>query len=282
MSIRKIALITGSSRGIGKSIAEKLAQQDYLVIITGKSVNNNKNGDIYSVADNINKNYGEATAIPLDLRDASNIQKISELVKYDYGRLDLLVNNASAMWWANLSNTPAKKYDLINSVNSRGTYLISRALVPLMPTGSHIITHSPPLDYQSMGHYLNGGMKHMIGYMVSKLGMSLVASGLAQELRDKKIASNCIWPSTAIQSASMQDNNLISDKFNNPKLWRKPEIIADMVSELVKEPPEFTNNFLIDEAYLTTKGYRDFTKYQSVAGYEPPKLLELFRNKINY
>ena len=276
MSLRKIALITGSSRGIGKSIAEKLAQQDYLVIITGKSVNN-KNGDIYSVTDNINNNYGEAKAIPLDLRDASNIQKVSEIVKYDYGRLDLLVNNASAMWWDDLQNTPVKKYDLINSVNSRGTYLISRALSPLMPTGSHIITHSPPLDSGSIDHYLNGGMKHMIAYMVSKLGMSLVASGLAQELREKGIASNCIWPSTAIESAAMCDNKLVSNKFNNPRFWRKPEIIADMVSELVKEPPEFTNNFLIDEVYLTSKGYLDFTKYQSVPGVEPPKLFELVK-----
>ncbi len=280
--MNKIALITGSTRGIGRSIAEKLAQKNYIVIITGKSVSDTEGvqGDIYSVARNINELYGKGdVAVPLylDLRDSQSIDKISELVKYEYGKVDVLVNNASAMWWADLSNTPVKKYDLINSVNSRGTYLISRSIAPLMPSGGHIITHSPPLDYHSLHSYLNGGMKNMIGYMVSKLGMSLVASGLAQELQEKGVASNCIWPSTAIESAAMRDNKLISSKFNNPRLWRKPDIIADMVNELVQEPPEFTNNFLIDESYLRSKGYRDFSCYQSVPGFEPPKLAELLK-----
>ena len=131
-----------------------------------------------------------------------------------------------------------------------------------------------------MKYYLeNGGFKNRIAYMVSKLGMSLVASGLAQELSNRKIASNCIWPMTAIESAAMKDNPLIPDQFNNPKLWRRPEIISDMVLELLKEPDDFTNQFLLDEVYLREKGYENFEKYQCVPGFEPPKLLDLFSKR---
>lgn len=277
MSLKKIAVVTGSSRGIGKHIAQRLARDEYLVVITGKTTTGDK-GSIYSVVDEIEKLGGEAFPVPLDLQKTDSIENLARVVKNEFGKLDVLVNNASAMWWANIEHTPSKKYDLINNINARGSYLVSRQLVNLMPPGSHILTHSPPIDPISMKMYLeHQGFKNKVGYMVSKLGMSIVASGLAQELASQNIASNCIWPSTAIESAAMKDNKLISKKFNNPKLWRKPEIISDMVSELVKEPTSFTNNFLIDELYLKSKGYSDFDKYQCVPGFEPPKLIDLFR-----
>ena len=281
MSVRKICLITGSTRGIGKHLAETLSRNGYSVIITGKSdIRTNKGDNIHSVAENIRENGGDALGLKLDIRDEKMIKEVRERVISEFGKLDVLINNASALDWKPLEYTSVKKYDLINNINARGSFLMAKEFVPFMEEGSKIITHSPPIDPLSMKYYLeNSGFKNRIAYMVSKLGMSLVASGLAQELSNRKIASNCIWPMTAIESAAMKDNPLIPDQFNNPKLWRRPEIISDMVLELLKEPDDFTNQFLLDEVYLREKGYENFEKYQCVPGFEPPKLLDLFSKR---
>ena len=282
---RRVALISGSTRGIGKNIALKLAKENYRVVVTGKSEE-----DLRRVEENIyainNKNETEkrkADNIPvltcqMDLRDETSIQATVQKTLDTFGKIDVLVNNASAMWWFPIEKTDARRYDLVNGVNARGTYLLSRECVPHMPPQSHIVTHSPPIDSNAMDLYLNQGMiKNKVGYMVSKLGMSIVASGLAQELKDRDISSNCIWPKTAIGTAAMKDNPLIPQSMNNPKLWRTEDIIGDMVAELVQEPADFTNQFLIDEVYLRSKGYTDFTKYRCDPEVEPPSLTQLFQ-----
>ena len=275
--LKKVAIISGSTRGIGRNIALKLASENYDVVITGK----NKE-DLNKVTSLINDLGCSAFSHFLDLRDPLSIKDLVSNVVLKYGKIDVLVNNASAMWWYPIEKTDMKRYDLINGINSRGTYLLSRECVPYMFSGSHIITHSPPIDSHSMNMYLENDMfKNKVGYMVSKLGMSIVASGFAQELRDRNIASNCIWPKTAIGTAAMKDNPIIPKFMNQTKLWRKEDIIGDMVAELVQEPPSFTNKFLIDEFYLKTKGYTDFVPYRCDPLHEPPDLFELF-NSTNY
>ena len=259
----KTIVISGSTRGIGRVIGDRLASLGHNVVITGKSI----------------KQYSESNNqvyLNLDLRKQNSISVCRDKVIKKFGSIDVLINNASAMWWMPIEHTPINKYNLMNEVNSRGSYLLSREFIPYINEGGTIISHSPPIDPETMKLYLSDGFKNKIAYMVSKLGMSIVASGLAQELKSRSISSNCIWPSTAIDTAAMRDNKLIPPEFNNPKLWRKPDIMADMVQELLNEDNDFTNNFLIDELYLRQKGYTNFDVYQSVEGFEPPKLNELF------
>lgn len=277
----RVALISGSTRGIGKNIALKLAKENYRVVITGKSKEDLQHVEekIYALHGNRNKNADDIPVLSsqMDLRDETSIQDTVQKTINTYGKIDILVNNASAMWWFPVEKTDARRYDLVNGVNARGTYLLSRECIPYMPPQSHIITHSPPIDPKAMEQYLNRDMiKNKVGYMVSKLGMSIVASGLAQELRDKQISSNCIWPKTAIGTAAMKDNPLIPAAMNQPKLWRTEDIIGDMVAELIQEPADFTNQFLIDETYLRSKGYTDFKKYRCDPKIEPPDLFSLF------
>jgi citronellol/citronellal dehydrogenase len=270
--LNKVALITGSTRGIGRNIAEKLAANDYNVVITGKT-----KPDIKHVVSEIKEKGNEASGFCLDLRDEVSIENVVKKTINKYGKIDVLINNASAMWWFPIEGTPFFKYDLVNDVNVRGTYLMSQECIPFMSENSHIITHSPPITSQYMDRYLNGGIKNKIAYMNSKLGMSIVASGLAQELANRKISSNCIWPKTAIETNAMKDNPLIPSSLNDARLWRKPDIIGDMVNELVNEEYSFTNQFLIDEEYLRKKIVTDFKQYRCVADYEPPPLLDLMK-----
>lgn len=281
--LSRVALISGSTRGIGKNIALKLAKENYRVVITGKSEKDLKHVEekIYALHGNRSKNADDIPVLSsqMDLRDETSIQDTVQKTVDTYGKIDVLVNNASAMWWFPVEKTDARRYDLVNGVNARGTYLLSRECIPHMPPHSHIVTHSPPIDPKAMDRYLNRDMiKNKVGYMVSKLGMSIVASGLAQELRDKQISSNCIWPKTAIGTAAMKDNPLIPAAMNQPKLWRTEDIIGDMVAELVQEPADFTNQFLIDETYLRSKGYTDFKKYRCDPEIEPPDLFQLFES----
>jgi NAD(P)-dependent dehydrogenase (short-subunit alcohol dehydrogenase family) len=274
--LKKIAIISGSTRGIGKNIAEKLASHNYKVVITGKT-----RTDIDSVVQDIQSQGNEALGEYLDLRHKDSIKNLVDNVVSREGKIDVLINNASAMWWFPMELTPYKKYDLVHSINARGTYLLSRECMPYMPDGGQILTHSPPINSNYMNQYIENDLfKYKVAYMVSKLGMSIVASGLAQELAHRHISSNCIWPKTAIETAAMKDNPMIPKQLNQPRLWRKEDIIGDMVVELLKEPTTFTNQFLIDEEYLHIKGYRDFTQYRCDPDHEPPDLFELSKQMV--
>ena len=164
--------------------------------------------------------------------------------------------------------------DLINSINSRASFLLSKLCLPHMEKNNfgHIIMHSPPLPSPNNKEiYAN-----KTGYMISKLGMTMSALGISTEYEGKNIAANTIWPSTPIESFAVKNNNL-----GEKKMWRKADIIADAVINIVNEDPnKFTGNQLIDEDYLRSKGETDFSKYQCVPGYEPPKLTDVFEKFI--
>ena len=271
----KTALITGASRGIGKVIAEKFASEGIRVLIASKSVAENKNlpGTIYSVKNEIVEKYPNSEVHPfcLNIRREDYIKSVVKEIHKSYGAIDILINNAGALYWKDIIDTPTKKYDLINDVNVRGSFILSNYCIQQMikeKKAGHIIMHSPPLPNPKEKKIYKG----KTGYMISKYGMTMTAMGISEEYKKYGIAGNTIWPATAIETAAVINNNL-----GTKEMWRKPEIIADAILEIVNENPrEFTGNQLIDEDYLRTKGVSDFSKYQVIEGSEPPKLMDLF------
>lgn len=271
--MNKVALITGASRGIGKEIAVSLAQKGYNIVLAAKSTEENPKlpGTIYSVAKEIESYNVKALPIKTDLRNIEDIDNLVNETSKNMGRLDVLVNNAGALWWQPINNTNIKKYDLINDINSRATFCLSSKCIELMRDndGGHIIMQSPPLltDYEQYKLIL----KNKTAYMISKWGMTMTALGISEEYKNKGIAANTLWPYKPIKTHALINNNV-----GNEKMWRKPDILVDSVNEIIKEDPNiFTGNQLIDELYLREKGYTDFEKYQSVSGFEPPLLNSL-------
>lgn len=272
--MRKVALVTGSTRGIGANIIQKLAKNNYNVIITGKSINDPERGDIYKIQESIEKYKVDSLAIQLDLRDLSSIINCVEKVKNKFQRLDVLINNASALWWTDIISTTDKRYDLINNINTKGTFNITRECLPLMlkNNSGHIINHSPPLIHLNDAEIY----KNMTAYMISKLGMSMVAMGVASEFKNKGIVANTIWPKTAIETDAV-----IKNKVGSKENWRKPDIVSDAIMEMLKEESrEFTGKQLIDEEYLKSKGIINFSKYNCVKNSNPMDLNTLFKKNI--
>lgn len=260
MTIQKIALISGSTRGIGKVLAQRLTALDYNVIITGKTKTDNPN------------------YYHLDLKNRFSIDECVSNVVKKYGKIDLLINNASYLYLGNVKNNKSLDYyNLVHSINSRGTYYLSKLCLPYMPEYSRIITHSPPIQGEYMDRYIqNGFFSGKIAYITSKLNMSMITLGLAVELKERGISANCIWPETAIHTDAIKKLAKKNPALNDPRLWRRPDILADMVSHLIKEPIDFTGNCLIDSDYLMTKGVFDFSIYNYTdTKFNPPPLINL-------
>lgn len=272
--MRKTAVITGASRGIGRSIAFMLAKNKYNLVLAAKTTEQELDklpSTIYLVESDIKKLYPDTNILPFktNVQDETSVYKLTDAIKNSFGTIDVLINNASALSWNPVAKMDMKKYDLVNSVNSRGSYMLCHYLLPLMEkNGSgHVIMHSPPVDLNKIGNYT--------GYMMSKYGMTLCALGISQEYRDRGIVANTIWPSTLIESYATINNNL-----GNKKMWRKPDIICDAIEHMLMEDETFTGNMLIDEDYLRTKGVENFDKYRCVPDSEPPKIDTVLDNII--
>ena len=272
--INPVAIITGSSRGIGRSIAHKLASMNFDVVLAAKSTKDSKDlpGTIYSVADEIKEKFNvNVLPVSTDMRIDNDINFLVKETINKFNRIDVLINNASALHWVPTVKTDIKKYDLIQQINTRGSFMLSRKVLPHMEKQNygHIIMHSPPIDLNNIGGFT--------AYMISKYGMSMTALGIAQEYKDKNISANTIWPATMIESYATINHNL-----GNRTLWRKPDIISDSIELMLQEnPKKFSGNMLIDENYLLSKNITDFTKYRCVEEVEPPKINKLWKNK-NY
>src|SRR5262249_30376133 len=204
----------------------------------------------------------QALPIQVDVRDAEQIEQLAARTLERFGRIDLLVNNAGALHWAGLLDTPAKRFDLVMSVNARAAFLCCRAVLPAMIAGGqgHIVNMSPPLDLSMV--------PGRIAYSISKLGMTLLTQGLAEEMKAHNIAVNSLWPVTIIESQAS-----INHALGTPAMWRKPDILVDCVLRLVaKEPAALTGRALLDEEFLREEGVTDFSGYACVPGTEPPRL----------
>ena len=258
----KTVFITGASRGIGKAIALRLAKEGANVVVAAKSVEENPKlgGTIFSAAQEIEDAGGKALAVQCDIRDENQIQTAVDKAVATFGGIDVLINNASAIGLTNTEQTEPKRFDLMHDINVRGTFFMSKACIPHLKKGNnpHILTLSPPLN-MDMKWFANH-----IAYTLSKYNMTMIALGLAAELKKYNIAANALWPRTTIATAAVQ-NLLGGEMLMN--MSRTPEIIADAVFYILSKPSaECTGNTFIDEAVLAAEGITDLSKYSVVAG----------------
>jgi len=260
----RVAIITGASRGIGRALALGLAQQGCRIVVAAKSVQSTEKlpGSIYTVAEEIEALGIEALPIQVDVRDGDQIDALVRRTLERFGRIDILINNAGALWWRPVLDTPAKRFDLVLGVNARAAFLMCRAVLPTMieRRWGHIINMSPPID--------PGVVPGKVAYFISKFGMTLLTHGLAEELRSSNIAVNSLWPVTIIESQAS-----INWQLGSPEMWRKPDILVDCVLRLVnKEPGAITGQALLDEDFLRADGVTDFSSYACVPGTSPPRI----------
>lgn len=258
----KTAFITGASRGIGKAIALRLAAEGANIIVAAKSVEENPKlgGTIYSAAAEIEQAGGKALAVQCDIRDEAQINHAVEKAAEEFGGIDILINNASAISLTSTEQTEPKRFDLMHNINVRGTFLVSRACIPYLKKGNnpHVITLSPPVNLDLKW------LKNHVAYTISKYNMTMITLGLAEELRKYNIAANALWPRTTIATAAVQ-NLLGGDALI--KMSRKPEIVADAAYYILCKPSnKCTGNAFIDEAVLAAEGITDLDKYSFVPG----------------
>ncbi len=261
----RVAIVTGASRGIGRCIAVTLGRAGMAVAVAAKTVRDRQQlpGTIGETATLVEQAGGRALAVQVDVRQEADLDRLVEETLSAFGRIDALINNAGALWWRPVLDTPARRFDLVMSVNVRAAFLLSRQVAAAMRgagRGGHIVMLSPPLD--------PGPHPGMVAYTISKLGMTLTAQGLAAELRSDGIAVNALWPATLIESLAT-----INWGMGDRKLWRRPEIVADAVLALVRrDPAACTGRALLDEEVLREEGVTDFARYRCVEDSEPPRV----------
>lgn len=254
----KTVLITGGSRGIGKAIAIRLAKEGANIVIAAKTVEPNAklDGTIYTAAEEIAKaGNGKVIPIQLDIRFEESIQAAIKKTVDEFGGIDILVNNASAINLSPTEQTEARRFDLIHGINVRGTFLMCKACIPFLRKGvnPHILNLSPPLNMDARWFAPH------LAYTMSKYGMSMIVLGLSEELRKDTIAANALWPKTTIATAAVQ--NLLGGDFLMQRS-RTPEIVADAAFYILQQPSETaTGNFFIDEDVLAGQGITDLSKY---------------------
>jgi citronellol/citronellal dehydrogenase len=258
----KTAFITGASRGIGKAIALKLASEGANIIIAAKSVTENPKlgGTIFSAAAEIEAAGGKALAVQCDIRDEAQIQNAVDKGVEAFGGIDYLINNASAIGLTPTEQTEPKRFDLMHDINVRGTFFVCKAVIPHLKkaTNAHIINLSPPINMDIKW------LKGHIAYTMSKYNMTMIALGLAGELKPFNIAANALWPRTTIATAAVQ-NLLGGDALM--QMSRKPEILADCVALMLQKPAAtYTGQMLIDEAVFAAEGITDLSQYAVVPG----------------
>lgn len=260
----KTVFITGASRGIGKSIALKLAQEGANIVVAAKSVEENPKlgGTIFSAAREIQEAGGQALAVQCDIRFEDQINNAIEKTIEAFGGIDILINNASAIALTPVEQTTAKAYSLMHDINVKGTFFVSKACIPHLKksTNAHILNLSPPINLDPKW------LSSHVAYTMSKYNMSMIALGLAGELKKYKIAANNLWPKTTIATAAVR-NLLGGEALIN--MSRTPDILADAAYYILKRSAgECTGNSFIDEDVLASEGINDLEKYSVVKGAE--------------
>jgi citronellol/citronellal dehydrogenase len=252
--------ITGGSRGIGLEIAKRLAKDGAMIAIAAKTDTPNPKlpGTIHTAAAEIEAAGGKALPLVTDIRDEEALQASVNRAATEFGGLDILINNASAINLTRTEETPAKRFDLMFDVNVRGTFLASQAAIPHLRNGvnPHILTLSPPLSMKDKW------FKNHVAYTMSKYGMSMCVLGMSAEFRREGIAVNALWPATAIDTAALAMIPGIDTNY-----CRKPEIMADAAYEILnRDSKANTGNFYIDEEVLKEAGITDFDHYSVLPG----------------
>ena len=254
----KTLFITGASRGIGLAIGLRAAREGANVAIAAKTAEPNPKlpGTIYSAAEQIEKAGGRALPLAVDVRDETQVREALAKTSVTFGGIDIVVNNASAISLTSSQATDMKRFDLMQQINTRGTFMVSKFAVPLLEKSDnpHILMLSPPLDLKEKW------FADHTAYSVAKYGMSLVVLGLAGELRPKGIAVNALWPRTMIATAAT--NNLLGGEAIM-RASRTPDILADAARLIfLKDAKSFSGQFLVDDNFLFENGVRDFDQYR--------------------
>jgi citronellol/citronellal dehydrogenase len=259
----KVAIVTGGSRGVGKACCLALAKEGCDIVVAAKTSEPHPRlpGTIHDTAAEVEKLGRRALPVICNVREFDHVENLRDVTLRKFGRIDILVNNAGAIFWADVAEWPAGKFDLVMDVNVRGAFLCSRAVIPAMRErkSGHIVMMSPPVN-----------PKKVAGkgpYFVSKMGMTLLAHAIAEEERGSGIAANALWPVTLIESEATKHFVL-----GSADQWRTADILADATVEICCAPPaELTGRALFDEDVLRERrGTKDFSGYAVVAGSNPP------------
>ena len=263
LSGKKI-FVTGGSRGIGLAIALRAARDGASIAIAAKTaeVNPKLPGTIYSAAEEIKAAGGKALPIQCDLRDENAIEAAVAQAAQEFGGIDILINNASAINLTKTEATPAKRFDLMFDVNVRGTFLTSQAVIPHLKKSAadgrnpHILNLSPPLSMKPVW------FKNHVAYTMAKYGMSMCVLGMSAEFKRDGIGVNALWPRTAIDTAALA---MIPGV--DTAACRTPEILADAAYIILNRPAaDCTGNFFVDDEVLASEGITDLDKYAVVPG----------------
>ena len=255
----KTLFITGASRGIGRAIALRAAADGANIAIASKTDEPNPKlpGTIHTVADEIVAAGGRALPIAMDVRREQEIEAAVAKTANTFGGIDILVNNASALFLAKTPETPMKRFDLMFSVNVRGTFATTQAAHRYLAKAEnpHVLVLSPPLNL------VPSWFADHCAYTMSKYGMSMCVLGMSEEFRPERIAVNALWPRTMIETAASRIIGVESEG------CRKPEIMADAAhAVLTRDSAACTGNFFIDDAVLAAEGVNDLERYTAIPG----------------
>lgn len=260
----KTMFISGASRGIGLAIATRAAQDGANIALIAKTAEPHPKleGTVYTAAEQIEAAGGRALPIVGDIRDEEQVAQAVERAVAEFGGIDICVNNASAINLSGTEDLEVKRYDLMQAINTRGTFVVSKACIPHLRKADnpHILTLSPPISLDRKwfrGH---------IGYTIAKYGMTLCALGFAEEFREAGIASNALWPRTLVATAAVQ--HLLGGDVAMARA-RKPEIYSDAAYAILTRPSrECTGNMYLCEDVLAEEGVTDLAAYAYVPGAE--------------
>ncbi|MGI9123127.1 MAG: SDR family oxidoreductase [Mycobacterium sp.] len=257
----KTMFISGASRGIGLAIAKRVAADGANIALVAKTTEPHPKlpGTIYTAAKEIEEAGGQALPIVGDVRDGDSVAAAVAAAVEQFGGIDMCVKNARAINLVSIEEVPLKRFDLMNGIEVRGTYAVTQACIPHLKgrENPHILTLSPPVRLESQ-------WLRPTGYMMAKFGMTLCALGVAEEMRASGIASNTLWPRTAIATAAVQ-NLLGGDEMMARS--RKPEVYADAAYAVMSRPArEFTGHALLCEDVLLDSGVTDLSVYDCIPG----------------
>ncbi len=259
----KTLFITGASRGIGLAIAKRAAADGANIVIAAKTTEPNPKlpGTIYTAATEIEAAGGRALPLAVDIREEGAVLAAVAKAVETFGGIDILVNNASAISMTDTEHTPMKRYDLMNSINARGTYLCTQACLPELKKSAaagrnpQVLNMSPPLAMKQQWFAPH------TAYTMAKYGMSMCTLGHAGEFRKYGVAVNSLWPRTVIATAALQ---MIPGVDLNRA--RKPAILADAAYLILTGPSSNSGNFYIDDELLAAHGVKDLEKYSVKPG----------------
>lgn len=268
----KTMFISGASRGIGLAIAERAARDGANVCLIAKTAEPHPKleGTIYTAAERIEAAGGQALPVVGDIRDEDSVLGAVAQCVERFGGIDMCINNASAINLAGTLDLPMKRYDLMQDINTRGTFLVSKACLPHLKEAenAHVLTLSPPLNLDPKWFGTH------VAYTIAKYGMSMCTLGMAEEFRADGVAFNALWPRTIIATAAVQ--NLLGGDEAMAKS-RKPEIMGDAAYAILTRPArECTGNFFIDDEVLADEGQTDLSRYRYGDAAEEDLALDLF------